>query len=79
MQKTWQARQILSIHRNWPSWLPHLLWVQDDCPRCHSPRFKAAELRPIDHILALLALVPVRCLFCWRRYYWFTLDRKNLA
>jgi hypothetical protein len=23
--------------------------------------------------LALFALRPVRCMFCWRRYYWLTL------
>jgi hypothetical protein len=21
----------------------------------------------------MFALRPVRCMFCWRRYYWFTL------
>jgi|HubBroStandDraft_5_1064220.scaffolds.fasta_scaffold04639_5 hypothetical protein len=24
-------------------------------------------------LLSMLALRPVRCMFCWRRYYWFAL------
>jgi hypothetical protein len=23
--------------------------------------------------LSMFALRPVRCMFCWRRYYWFSL------
>jgi len=25
----------------------------------------------VDGLLAMFALRPVRCMFCWRRYYWF--------
>jgi hypothetical protein len=59
--------------RDWPNWLPHLLWIRRECPRCHSVQFKPAELRPIDGLLAMFALRPVRCKFCWRRYYWVAL------
>jgi hypothetical protein len=59
--------------RNWPDWLPHLLCLRRRCPRCNSVKFKQAELRATDSLLALFALRPVRCMFCWRRYYWFTL------
>jgi len=38
---------------------------------CHSIKFKQAELRPMDGFLEMFAVRPVRCLFCWRRYYWF--------
>lgn len=40
---------------------------------CNSVKFKPAELRFFDSLLALFALRPVRCMFCWRRYYWVTL------
>lgn len=56
---------------NWPIWLPHLVLIQHKCPLCNSAKFKAAELRSFDKLLALFALRPVRCMFCWRRYYRF--------
>jgi len=58
--------------RNWPDWLPRILLLQHACPRCNSVKFKPAELRPLDSLLAMFALRPVRCMFCWRRYYWFS-------
>ena len=57
--------------RTWPNWVPHLVWVRRECPACNSIKFKTAELRPVDGLLAMFALRPVRCMFCWRRYYWF--------
>ena len=66
-----------SSARNWPDWLPHPLWTRRVCPRCDSMDFKQAELRPFDGLLALFALRPVRCKFCWRRYYWITLRAVN--
>ena len=62
-----------STSRNWPDWVPHLLLIRRQCPRCNSVKFKPAELRSFDSLLAMFALRPVRCMFCWRRYYWFTL------
>ena len=58
--------------RNWPKWLPHVLWPRRECPCCNSVKFKQAELRSIDGLLGMFALHPVRCLFCWRRFYWFS-------
>jgi hypothetical protein len=59
--------------RTWPNWVPHFVWLRRECPRCNSLKFKPAELRPIDSLLVMFALRPVRCMFCWRRYYWFSL------
>jgi len=56
---------------HWPNCLPRLLWIRHKCPRCNSVEFKAAELRSLDAVLGMFALRPVRCMFCWRRYYWF--------
>lgn len=56
-----------------PYWMPEILWKKCKCPRCNSVKFKAAELRPLDGVFSLFALHPVRCGFCWRRYYWVTL------
>ncbi len=61
-------------NRTWPGWVPHFVWLRRECPRCNSIKFKPAELRPVDSLLAMIALRPVRCMFCWRRYYWFALQ-----
>jgi hypothetical protein len=61
----------------WPEWLPHPLFIRRRCPRCNSVKFKPAELRPLDSLLSMFALRPVRCMFCWRRYYWLTLRGAN--
>jgi hypothetical protein len=52
----------------WPSWLPRVLFKRC-CPHCNSRQFKPAELRPTDELLAMFALKPARCVFCWRRAY----------
>ena len=57
----------------WPSWLPRVLWLRRICPCCKCDQFKPAELRSYDGLLGLFALRPVRCKFCWRRYYWFSI------
>jgi len=57
----------------WPDWLPKVLLFRRRCPRCKSVEFKPGELRPYDGLLALFFLRPVRCKFCWRRFYWVTL------
>jgi hypothetical protein len=64
-----------SASRTWPEWLPHP--IRKKCPRCNSVKFKQAELRPLDSLLAMFAFRPVRCLFCWRRYYWFALHEAD--
>jgi hypothetical protein len=56
----------------WPRWLPLVLWFRK-CPSCKSVAFKPAESRPYDGLLGLFFLRPVRCKFCWRRYYWISL------
>jgi hypothetical protein len=56
---------------NWPSRLPRLLWRRRQCPLCSSVEFKMAETHPLDSLLGMFALRPVRCVNCWRLYYWF--------
>jgi hypothetical protein len=56
---------------NWPSSLPRLLWKRPDCPLCSSIEFREAEQHPLDGLLGMFALSPVRCVNCWRRYYRF--------
>jgi hypothetical protein len=53
----------------WPNWLPRVLLIKRACPVCNSVKFKPGELRSYDGLLGLFALRPVRCKFCWRRYY----------
>jgi hypothetical protein len=33
----------------------------------------------LDGLLAMFAVRPVRCAFCWRRYYWFALPLMHLV
>jgi hypothetical protein len=58
---------------NWHNWLPHLLWIHRQRPRCNSVKFKPAELYPFDGLLSMFLLRSIRCMFCWRRYYLFAL------
>lgn len=60
---------------NWlrPRWTPWLPLIIRKCPRCNCLKFRAAELRPVDELLGLFGLRPVRGLFCWRRFYWISL------
>jgi len=66
-------------NRTWPNWVPRLLWIRRECPWCNSLKFKQAELRPIDGLLSLFALWPVRCMFCWRRCYWLGFHGTGLS
>jgi hypothetical protein len=72
-------RKMSTLNRNWPNWLPHLLWGEHKCPRCNSLQFKPAESWSSDSLLSMFALRPVRCMFCWRRYYWFAVHAVNQA
>jgi hypothetical protein len=36
-------------------------------------------MRPLDELLGMFALRPVRCKFCWRRYYWLSLHGASSA
>lgn len=58
-------------HWNWPYWAPQVIWMRHRCPWCTSTDFKPAEVRSFDGLLSMFLLRPVRCAFCWRRYYWF--------
>ena len=60
----------------------------DACPGCFScagsaplcsSRFQPAESESLDGLFGLFALSPVRCVNCWRRYYWFAKRRKLRA
>lgn len=59
----------------WPNWLPRVLWFGLVCPCCESVHFKSSEAHSLDQLCSLFALHPIRCTFCWRRYYWFSLRR----
>ncbi len=54
-----------------PDRFPQFLWLRKTCSLCTSIEFEVAEAQPLDGLLGFFALKPVRCLNCWRRYYWF--------
>lgn len=57
----------------WPNWLPRVLWFRRVCPCCESVHFKSSEVHSLDQLCSLFALRPIRCTFCWRRYYSFSI------
>jgi hypothetical protein len=59
-----------SATQGWIGRLPQVL-RRRQCPLCSSIRFEAAETSHLDGLLSLLMLRPVRCVNCFRRYYWF--------
>jgi hypothetical protein len=61
-----------SLRFSWPAGLPRVLGSPEVCPVCTSFQFVDAEFRPLDRILSVLALHPIRCVNCWRRYYSFS-------
>lgn len=63
----------------WPNWLPHLLWMRHKCPVCNSIEFRPDKSRSFDGLLSMFALQPVRCMYCWRRYYWFAFHARYPA
>jgi hypothetical protein len=61
----------------WPSGIPRLLWMHRECPLCSSIEFSTAESHPLDRLMRLFSLTPIRCINCWRRYYWFSNRRAR--
>lgn len=66
-----QRKENDTRNLNWPYWAPQVIWTKHKCPRCNSTDFKPAEVHSFDGLLSMFVLKPVRCKFCWRRYYWF--------
>lgn len=60
----------------WPSVMPRLLWPPRRCPVCTSVEFTSTEDYALDYVLTWLALHPVRCVNCRRRYYTFSLKNE---
>ncbi len=56
---------------NWPGLFPRILWMHRQCPLCSSVQFQPAEAEALDAVFGVFGLRPVRCVNCWRRYYWF--------
>jgi hypothetical protein len=56
---------------SWPNWLPRMLWIRRECPLCTSVEFRSEDHGGLDRTLRILAMRRVRCVNCWRRYYWF--------
>ena len=67
-----QGRFMETQSLSWPSWLPRVLWIRRQCPLCTSVEFRAEDSGPLDRTLRILAMRRVRCVNCWRRYYWFS-------
>lgn len=61
------------MYKTWPRWLPRVLWIRRRCPCCKCLQFNPAEMHSFDDLFSIFALRPVRCKFCSRRYYWFSM------
>ena len=57
---------------SWPGTLPQFIWTRRVCPLCTSIEFQTAEINRLDPLMAAFRFYPVRCVNCFRRYYWFS-------
>ena len=65
-----------SLYFSWRAGFSRLIGSPKECPVCTSIEFTDAEFHPLDRSLSFLALRPIRCVNCWRRYYGFSKTNK---
>jgi hypothetical protein len=63
---------------NWCNGIPRLVVVNERCPLCHATEFQISMSHPLTNFFSAFWLHRVRCMNCWRRYYWFTNRIFNL-
>jgi hypothetical protein len=67
---------VSSLELNRPHFVPRVLLRRKVCPLCSSFEFNTAEIGPMDALLRLLRLKPIRCANCYRRYYCWAAGEK---
>ena len=55
---------------NWHNGIPRFFVFRERCPLCRTREFHASMSHPFRSILRFVAIHPVRCQNCWRRFYW---------
>jgi len=70
------ARNLIS-ELNFHNGLPRMLVLRELCPVCRATEFQTSMSHPLTSLLALFSIRPVRCMNCWRRYYWLTRRHFN--
>jgi hypothetical protein len=55
---------------NWHNGIPQFFVVRERCPLCRATEFNLSAQHPLKQVLRYVAIRPVRCANCWRRYYW---------
>jgi hypothetical protein len=55
---------------NWHNSIPRLFVVRERCPLCLATKFNLSARHPLRLVLRCVAIRPVRCASCWRRFYW---------
>lgn len=57
---------------NWHNGIPKLFVLRERCPLCRATEFQLSSQNPFNSLLRSMAIRRVRCMNCWRRYYWLT-------
>lgn len=60
---------------NWHNGIPKFFIVRERCPLCRTTEFQVSMPTPVTTLLRLFAIRRVRCMNCWRRYYWLKAGR----
>ena len=69
--RPYSRRQQMKIRDlNWHNGIPRYVVFRERCPICRTREFHASMSHPLRSVLQYLAVHPVRCQNCWRRYYW---------
>jgi len=62
---------------NWHHGIPKFLVIRERCPLCRATEFQMSLSSPITRGLRFLAIRRVRCMNCWRRYYWLKIGSPH--
>ena len=60
---------------NWHNGIPQFFVMRERCPLCRATEFQVSMPSPVTNLLRTFAIRRVRCMNCWRRYYWFRLGK----
>jgi len=61
---------IRDLDMNWHRGIPRLFVLREHCPLCRATEFQVSMPNPLNNLLRAFSIRRVRCMNCWRRYFW---------
>jgi C4-type Zn-finger protein len=49
--------------------------MRERCPLCRATEFQLSAQTVLTPLLRFFSIRRVRCMNCWRRYYWFRVGK----